>query len=78
MSLFGWNDYVKVDPEAPEKYRPGIQGFIIGFEPWISDDGLELWTIEPDGLSNKDLQVPKKYIRLLRKADPKIERYTSK
>ena len=76
MYTFAWNDYVEIDPKAPEQYRPGCRGSIIGFEPWINEDGVEVWTIELDGPNQGDLQVPTVYIRLIKKADPKIKEHT--
>ena len=77
MHVFNWNDYVEIDLNAPTKHYPGCKGSIIGFEPWINEEGEEVWTVELDSSDNNlsDLQIPKQYIRLINKADPKIEKH---
>jgi len=41
----------------------------------LNEEGLEVWTIEPEDSNLPDLQVPIRHIRLIKKAEPPINKY---
>jgi len=65
---FQLNDYVRINPNAPQQFSPGSNGSIVSFEPSINDEGMEIWTVEIDAVNGADVQVPIEYLQLIEKA----------